>query len=142
MLLGIGGESGCASRFSLPGLLRIVMCGGERDWLTEGSERVLAGLNRMPFGLWGCALNFSFSGSLKVVMCRGERGRLTEVDGECMPRTEDSERDPAALRRMLLGFGLERGSASRFSHSRSLRMVIRGGKWDWETEVGEDEYGS
>ncbi len=73
MLLGRGVESGCASRFSLSGSLRMVTRGVELDWLTEGSEGAL-GLR----GESGCASRFSLSGSLRMEMCRGERGRLTD----------------------------------------------------------------
>jgi hypothetical protein len=84
MLLVFWVERGSASRFSFSGLLRIVICGGERDWRT-GEE-----------GESGCASRFSLSGLLRIVMCGDERGWLTE-------------RVPAPLRRMLLGFGMERG---------------------------------
>jgi len=98
MLLILWVERGCASCFSFSGLLRTVMCEGERDWLT-----VLSGLIRMLLGLWGCASRFSFSGSLRMVMCRGEG------DDHCILSTEGNGRVPVALRRMLLGFGMERG---------------------------------
>jgi hypothetical protein len=98
MLLILWAERGCASRFALSGLLRIVMCGGERDRLT-----LLSGLIRMLLGLWGCASRFSFSGLLRMVMCRGEG------DDHCILSTEENGHVPVALRRMLLGFRVERG---------------------------------
>jgi hypothetical protein len=51
--VGSLGGTRCASRFPFSGLLRIVMCGGERDWLTEENERVLPGSIRMLLGLRG-----------------------------------------------------------------------------------------
>jgi len=53
---------------------------------------------------------------------------------------EGSERIPAELMRMLLGLGVGRGCASRFSLSRSLRIVICGGERDWKTEEADDEW--
>jgi hypothetical protein len=103
MPLVLGAESGCASRFSLFGLLRIVMCGRERDWLTEEDERVLSESIRMLLGPSGCASRFSFSGLLRMVMCTGEG------DDQCILSSDGNERIPAGLRRMLLGFGGERG---------------------------------
>ena len=98
MLLILWVERGCALDFSFSGLLRIVMCRGERDWST-----VLSGCIRMLLGLLGCASRFSFSGLLTMVMCRGEG------DDRCILSTEESGRVPVALRRMLLGIGVERG---------------------------------
>jgi hypothetical protein len=155
MLLVLWVERGCASRFSLSGLLRIVMCGGERDWRTEVRENVCAsrfslsgllrmvmcgggrdwsrpvlpGSIRMLLGLRGCASRFSFSGSLRMVMRRGEG------DDRYTLWSEGRERIPDALRRMLLGFGVERGWASRFSLS---RMVICGAERGWQTEARGD----
>jgi len=104
ILLVLSVERGCASRFSFSGLLRIVMCGGKRDWLvTEDNECVLSGSIRMLLGPWGCASRFSFSGLLRMVTCQGEG------DDQCTLLTDGEERVPAGLRRMLLGFGAERG---------------------------------
>jgi hypothetical protein len=103
MLLVLWAERGCASRFSFSGLLRIVMCGGERDWLTEENGRILPGSIRMLLGLRGCASCFSFSGLLRMVMCTGEG------DDQCIILSDGNERVLAALRRMLLVFRVERG---------------------------------
>jgi hypothetical protein len=87
MLLVFWVERGSASRFSFSGLLRIVIFRGGRDWRTEEEEGEES----------GCASRFSLSGLLRMVMCGAERDWLV------------TERAPAPLRRMLLGFGMERG---------------------------------
>jgi hypothetical protein len=97
MLLVLCAERRSASRFSFLRLLRIVICGGERDWRTDGGES-------------GCASRFSLSRSLKMVMCGGERDWRTEYDGECVMIIEGSDHALVGLLRMLCGPGDNGGS--------------------------------